>query len=136
MPQPYCPLLALQTSVLLSASLLFSPSAFGQATPPVPANAEASRYGSGWECNRGFRRQGASCLAVVAPDHAFLTNESYGKGWECHYGFAEKANRCLAVQVPAYAYLDPYYGDRWQCMRGHRRNDTGCEHIRCPTMRF
>ncbi|ASY61814.1 hypothetical protein SJ05684_c03470 [Sinorhizobium sojae CCBAU 05684] len=136
MSRPYCAVLVLQVSVLLSGTLLYSPGAFGQATPPVPANAVASRYGSGWECDRGFRRQGDSCVAVMAPDHAFLTNESFGKGWECHYGFAENGNGCLAVQVPANAYLDPYYGDRWQCMRGHRRNDTGCELIDLPDNAF
>lgn len=46
MRQPYCPGSPPAMTMLLCATLLFSQSAFSQTTPPVPANAEANRYGS------------------------------------------------------------------------------------------
>ncbi len=58
MPQPFFLALALQAGVLLSATLLLIPGAYGQGTLSVPANSEAKRYGSGWECNRIARRSG------------------------------------------------------------------------------
>jgi hypothetical protein len=107
--------LALTITVLLH----FASGAFGQTARPVPENAQASRYGSGWECNRGFRRQDDACFEVKLPDNAFLTHSSYGKGWDCHYGFLEKGDQCLTVQIPANAYLD-----RIPATAGDARVDT------------
>ena len=102
--------LRLTINVLMFTSALGS-GAFGQSAKPLPANSEAGRFGSDWECKRGFRRQDDSCLEVKLPNHAFLANTTYGKGWECHYGYAEKGGQCIAVQLPANSYLDPLSDD-------------------------
>jgi len=102
----------LTINVLMLTSALGS-GAFGQSAKPLPANSEAGRYGSDWECKRGFRRQDDSCLEIKLPNHAFLANTTYGKGWECSYGYAEKGGECLAVQVPVNAYLG---GGSWRCL--------------------
>lgn len=125
----------LTINVLMFTSALSS-AAIGQSGKPLPENAEAGRYGSGWECKRGFRRQDDSCLEVKLPDHAYRVNTTYGKGWNCHYGFVEESDQCIAVQVPANAYLDPYFGDSWQCLSGYRRSNVGCDLIKVPENAF
>lgn len=83
MRQSYYRALALTMTVLLQTASGLSSSAFGQTARPVPENAQASRYGSGWTCNGGFRRQDDTCFEVQLPDNAFLTNSSFGNGWDC-----------------------------------------------------
>ena len=53
----------------------------------MPANAQPKSYGEGWECDRGYRRGGDVCLAIVVPENAYATNRTYGAGWECLHGF-------------------------------------------------
>ena len=125
----------LTINVLMFTSAL-SFGAVGQPGKPLPENAEAGRYGAGWECKRGFRQKDNSCIGVKLPDHAFLTKNTYGKGWDCYYGFAEKGDKCVAVQVPANAYLDPYLGDSWKCLSGYRQSNEACEPIIIPENAF
>ena len=47
----------------------------------LPENATAKTYGSGWECDRGYRQSSGSCIAVTLPANAYLTDSSYGSGW-------------------------------------------------------
>ena len=44
----------------------------------IPANATAKAYGSGWKCDRGYRKNAGSCIAVTLPENAYLTDSSYG----------------------------------------------------------
>ena len=44
----------------------------------LPENARAKSYGSGWECERGYRKDNGACTAVGVPANAYLTNTSYG----------------------------------------------------------
>jgi hypothetical protein len=52
----------------------------------------ASRLGSGWRCERGFRESGEACVPVEVPSNRYL--DAYGKGWKCERGFV-KAGRKL-----------------------------------------
>lgn len=42
-----------------------SPSFAQSQAVPMPANAQPNSYGEGWECDRGYRRDGDECLAVM-----------------------------------------------------------------------
>ncbi|MSO80622.1 MAG: hypothetical protein EXQ97_03060 [Alphaproteobacteria bacterium] len=55
----------------------------------VPANARATErsYGRGWECRYGFRQIEDACVAVKAPEHAFL--DPSGDRWKCGRGFVQ-----------------------------------------------
>jgi len=62
----------------------------------VPENAylaESSRYGVGWECERGFVKTGVQCLPVAVPENAHLRND--GASWECDKPFRERGGACL-----------------------------------------
>jgi hypothetical protein len=49
-------------------------------TVEIPENARAKNYGSGWECNRGYRAAGKRCVAVKTPANSFPTVSRYGQG--------------------------------------------------------
>ncbi|MBB6305109.1 hypothetical protein [Rhizobium leucaenae] len=70
MRQSYYRALALMMTIPLHSASGLSSSALGQTSRSVPENAQASRYGLGWECNRGFRRQDDACFKVKLPDNA------------------------------------------------------------------
>jgi hypothetical protein len=97
----------------------------------VPANARAKSYGTGWECQRGFRETDGACVAVVVPANGYGTDATYGRGWECRRGYREVDEACIAVKVPANAYLDPP-GDGWKCHRGFLESDGNCIAIKVP----
>jgi len=47
----------------LVAFITIGSSSFAQSqSTPMPANAQYKSYGDGWECDRGFRRDGDACL--------------------------------------------------------------------------
>jgi len=71
----------------------------------MPEHASANRYGSGWECDRGYREANGACIAVKVPADAYATNASYGPGWECNWGYREVDETCAAIKVPPNAYL-------------------------------
>ena len=77
----------------------------------TPANATANAYGSGWQCDRGFRNVDGTCLAVTVPANAFLTG-SYGSGWACSHGYKQDNDACDPLVVPANAYISAASGDR------------------------
>ena len=98
----------------------------------LPANATAKNYGGGWECDRGYRKNAGSCVAVTLPMNAYLTDSSYGVGWACKHGYKKTVEACLPVALPANAYLSGTSGDRWSCERGHRQLNNTCEAISVP----
>jgi hypothetical protein len=99
----------------------------------IPANAQPKPYGSGWECNPGFRQDGAICAAVKLPEDAYLTGDTFGPGWACKRGFKLEGNGCTAVKLPAHAYLtDTSYSDDWECERGFRRTEAACVAMTVP----
>jgi hypothetical protein len=101
-------------------------------TGPIPENAQARSYGSGWVCDFGYRVEGAECLALDIPEHAHPTGRSYGTGWECDRGYKQvNGTSCNPIPVPANAFLRSY-GDDWQCERGFRQTRDGCLSIVLP----
>ena len=97
----------------------------------IPENAQAKRYGSGWECLSGFRKSGSQCVRLVIPANAIPTRSNFGSGWECRHGFTEVDSACQKVNVPENAYLD-YTGDRWQCDREFRKETDRCVRVEVP----
>jgi membrane protease subunit HflC len=98
----------------------------------LPSNATAKTYGSGWECDRGYRKNAGSCIAVTLPVNAYLTDSNHGVGWACQHGFKQNDVNCLPVALPANAFLSGRSGDRWSCGRGFRQQKNYCEAISVP----
>ncbi len=99
---------------------------------PMPQNAQARSYGGGWVCDLGFRVEGAECLALDIPEHAYATGRSFGTGWECGRGYKEvSGTSCNPIPVPANAFLRSY-GYDWQCERGYRQERDACVPIVLP----
>ena len=73
----------------------------------IPANASASTYGYGWQCDGGFRKKDGACVVVTVPANAFLTDSSYGSGWKCKHGYKQNSDACDPVALPANAYISP-----------------------------
>ena len=66
-----------RTAVIAGAIASFAFPVLAQdGTGPMPENAEPRRYGSGWVCNLGYRVEGAECLALDIPEHAYPTGRS------------------------------------------------------------
>lgn len=99
---------------------------------PIPENAEARSYGSGWECIIGYRLVDGACIRLELPDNAYATGRSYGPGWACRRGFrSEDGTTCEAIYVPENAFLKSS-GHGWQCDRGFAERDGRCEPISLP----
>lgn len=101
------------------------------ASAMIPENSRAKSYGSGWDCNEGYRAHGEDCAAIVVPDNAYRTNSSYGNGWRCRRGYREIDETCAAIEIPADAFLNAS-GDRWTCERGFRKMNEDCAAIKIP----
>ncbi len=115
----------------VTASMAF-PVLAQDGTGPMPENAQPRSYGSGWVCDFGYRVEGAECLALDIPEHAYPTGRSYGTGWECDRGYEEvSGTSCNRFPVPANAFLRSY-GDDWQCERGYRQERDACVPIVLP----
>lgn len=101
-------------------------------TGPMPENAQPRSYGGGWVCDIGYRVEGAECLPLDIPEHAYPTGRSYGTGWECNRGYEEvDGTSCNPIPVPANAFLRSS-GYDWQCERGFRQEDEACVPIVLP----
>jgi hypothetical protein len=75
----------LMARVSLTAFLLAASTGVSSQSPVPPVNAHASRFGSGWECSRAFRRADEACVAIKVPSNAYL--DSSGGDWECNRGY-------------------------------------------------
>ncbi len=91
----------------------------------MPANAQPKSYGEGWEFDRGYRRDGDACLAIIVPENAYFDDASYGPGWKCNRGFAESDVGCTEIDLLANAHLDRS-GNRWACHRNFQRSQGRC----------
>lgn len=100
-------------------------------TVSIPSNAHKKDYGSGWECDKGFREKRSGCAAVYIPENAFGTNSSFGLGWECSWGYRQVEQHCAAFQIPENAYLNAF-GDKWKCTRGFKARGDQCRKITIP----
>ena len=86
----------------------------------VPPNAFLA--GTGWKCDRGFRRLGESCAPIKLPENSYLTGSSYNTGWECNRGFKSDGEACVEISVPEGGYLSESISAKkgWQCLRRNR----------------
>jgi hypothetical protein len=98
----------------------------------IPENASVRKYGSGWQCDRGYRKVDVNCKAINVPDNAYPTNRSYGRGWECTRGYRMKDEACVIINVPPNAYLGSSGVGSWKCDRGYRAVDESCVAINVP----
>ena len=61
------------------------------------AYADDAGFGSGWQCNRGFRQTGSgcatSCVALTLPPNAYV--DYSGNDWECIDGFIRQRQACI-----------------------------------------
>jgi len=65
----------------------------------VPENAHVKDYGTGWECNRGYRlSEHKKCMKVEVPENAFLSFG--GNGWKCHRGYRKGPDFCAMIEIP------------------------------------
>ncbi|MEO0917829.1 MAG: hypothetical protein AAFY31_12745, partial [Pseudomonadota bacterium] len=102
----------------------------GVGTPPE--NAQKRSYGSGWNCNIGYRVNDGICIELDIPENAYATGRSYGTGWACRRGFEEMDGKvCVAIFVPENAFLRSS-GYDWQCHRGFRQDRESCVEINVP----
>jgi hypothetical protein len=104
---------------------------------PVPPNGFLRSSGHDWQCDRGFRRDRETCVPVVLPPHAYLSEDPSGPGWACDRGFRAEADLCVPVAVPANGYLtDAKYGNAWACERGFREVEGRCDPVVLPANAF
>ena len=128
--------LAAPACLLFAASLLAAYSGLSsQADERVPPrNAQASRYGGGWECSRGFRQVEEACVSIKVPANAYL--DSFGNDWDCDRGYMkdDQGLGCKAVKVPANAHEEDEeaFGTGWECDPGYREDDNRCTRIVVP----
>lgn len=112
---------------------LFSGSVLGQAPSAeiITDNAHLKGYGSGWECDFGYRERDGLCDAIAVPQNAYVNGRSFGQGWDCNHGYQLREVTCDPVLVPENAYLDAS-GDGWDCHRGYRKSGNKCFTIDAP----
>ena len=130
-PRPglWSTLVALILTFFLTTPVHVSASASDE---PPPENASLRLYGTGWQCNRGFKESDGACKALEVPVHAYVTDTTYGQGWSCRRGYQQKDQACVAIALPANAYLRANRGDSWKCERGYRNGNGGCVFIKLP----
>jgi hypothetical protein len=95
--------------------------------PAIPKNSHLDYFGHDWECNRGFRKAGTECAAIVLPQNAKLDY----LGNDCNRGFRKAGTECAAIVLPQNAKLD-YLGNDWECKRGFRKSGSGCDPVLVP----
>lgn len=97
----------------------------------IPENARTKNYGSGWECDRGYRQVDEICTSIKVPPNAYL-NPS-GDDWKCDRGYRKVDEACIAVKVPENGYfVDSSSGPGWRCDWGYRKVDEACAKIEVP----
>jgi hypothetical protein len=120
-------------SFLASAiAFLAFPAIAQDGTGPAPENAQERRYGGGWECDRGYRVDGAACIKIAIPENAYATGRSYGTGWACRRGYEEvSGTSCDPIRLPNNAFLHSsgYGWDRsaGQCLSDGRDRGPGLD---------
>jgi hypothetical protein len=129
-PGPWENVARASACVLALVILATSSPASPQNSSVMPANAKASRYGSGWECSSGFKRVDSECVAIDVPANAYL--DASGNSWKCDRGYLTAGATCVAVKVPDNAYLYDAYAPGWRCKRGYREENGACMQISIP----
>jgi hypothetical protein len=97
-------LLILIVAIICSQpDLLFAQNASSQ---EMPANSHAASYGTGWECDYGYRTSGSGCSKMTKPANAHFNSYYSGSGWQCDRGFRRSESICIAITIPEHAYLN------------------------------
>jgi hypothetical protein len=103
----------------------------------VPDNAFLRSSGYDWQCDRGYRQDRETCVPIVLPDNAYLTDDTSGSGWACDRGFTARSGACVPIAVPENGYLtNADYGDEWACERGFFEIDGRCDPVALPANAF
>ncbi|ADG14538.1 hypothetical protein BC1002_0436 [Paraburkholderia atlantica] len=90
----------------------------------MPANAHRVSDDGQWQCDDGYMRFGAICVAIQStPSNAHLTGT--GTNWECNTGYRRLGNTCVAVSVPPNAHLANTWNG-WECDSGYRMVGNWC----------
>lgn len=90
----------------------------------MPPNAHRVSADGQWQCDDGFMRMGAICIAIQAtPPNAHLTGT--GTNWECDTGFRRVGNVCVVVNIPPNAHLAETWSG-WACDSGYRMVGNWC----------
>ena len=85
--------------IILVASAANPSLVFAQgSSAAMPENARANSYGSGWECDRGYRNVDQACVVVMVPQNGYLNTS--GDRWECDRGYRRVKESCVAIKVP------------------------------------
>jgi CheY-like chemotaxis protein len=121
-----------EVSLLAWSIAVFVVGAQAQTITPLPANAVASRYGEGWQCQRGHERVDKVCNPIQVPEHAFLNFS--GESWQCQRNFVRKGQACVPVRVPpapmrtTLPTVTAGAGDR-----GYQERDGACMKVAVPS---
>jgi len=115
---------AAHTAFLFTPSIAVAASTAAPSDTKLPPHAVWQSWGSGWECQRGYRKEGERCVEVDVPPHAFL--DYFGHAWRCHRGYQQEGDGCVPVRVPEHAHLS-YAGRDWSCNDGYQRVDQTCK---------
>jgi hypothetical protein len=100
---------------------------------PVPDNAFLRSSRHDWQCNRGYRQDRETCVPIVLPDNAYLTDDTSEFGWACERGFTARSSDCVPIAVPENGCLtNADHGDEWACERGFFEIDGRCDPVALP----
>jgi len=90
----------------------------------MPPNAHRISADGQWQCDDGYMRFGAVCMAIQStPANAHLTG--IGTNWECNTGFRRTGNTCVAVAIPPNAHFANTWTG-WECDSGYRMVGSWC----------
>jgi hypothetical protein len=90
----------------------------------MPPNAHRVSADGQWQCDEGYLRWGAICMAMQStPLNAHLTGT--GTNWECNTGFRRVGNMCVAVGIPPNAHFANTWNG-WECDSGYRMVGNWC----------
>ena len=118
------PAISIHSLVLLALLAAVHSLVFAQAgSVELPENARAKSYGSGWECERGYREDNGACAAIGVPPNAYLSFP--GDTWKCDRGYRTVKEACVVVNVVENAHLDSS-GNDWECNRPYRKKQGKC----------
>jgi hypothetical protein len=58
----------------------------------VPQFGYLTSSGGDWQCERGYKKNGGSCVALVMPANAHIGHS--GNDWSCNPGYRRHGERC------------------------------------------
>jgi hypothetical protein len=101
-----------------------TPGPIGCVPMAMPSNAHRVTSDGQWQCDDGFMRFGAVCMAIQStPANAHLTGT--GTAWECNTGFRRIGNECETVNIPANSHLTNN-ATGWECDASYQMIGNSC----------